>query len=454
MKRHLVPRSVGGRLACAAAAVGLVSAMVGMAPAASARGLNHSNIVYHVSPHVQLFHRGSATPAAGLPAPSVCEANYGFACYTPQLMRSAYNIPDSWTGAGQTIVIVDAYGSPTVRSDLHIFDQMFGLPDPTLNVFCPDGCPKTGSAHKGQPVGWAEETSLDVQWSHAIAPDATIDLVVASNNYGNALNTAERFAVQHHLGNVMSMSFSSGEAFIAGGGNNLQMLQAHRIYEQAAAQGMSVFASAGDDGGSNGGTTPSAGYPATDPLVTGVGGTDLFMSDSGAYQSETVWNDADPSLCPFGCTAGVFGATGGAPSVIWPAPSYMQAVTGQSMKGSSDVSYNASVYTAVMVYIGFLGPNSGLYFFGGTSEGSPQWAAITALANQQAGHSLGNLNPGLYAIGANAGQYAADFHDVTVGNNAEDGPGSGFDAATGWDFPTGLGSPNVQNLVGTLVSGG
>jgi len=103
----------------------------------------------------------------------------------------------------------------------------------------------------------------------------------------------------------------------------------------------------------------------------------------------------------------------------------------------------------VLVYLGFLGSNSGFYFFGGTSEGSPQWAALTALADQAAGHSLGLINPKLYAIGANASKYATDFHDVTVGNNNWFGRG-GFPAKTGYDLPTGLGSPNATNLINDL----
>ena len=104
----------------------------------------------------------------------------------------------------------------------------------------------------------------------------------------------------------------------------------------------------------------------------------------------------------------------------------------------------------VMIYLGFLGSNSGFYFFGGTSEGSPSWAAITAMADSVVGHSLGQLNPLLYKIyGTSA--YASDFHDVTSGNNDFGGPG--FSAGTGYDLPTGLGTPNVANLINSLAAG-
>src|SRR5262249_38384030 len=153
------------------------------------------------------------------PTPSECVADFGLACYTPAEIRTAYNIPASATGAGQTIVIVDAYGSPTIASDLHIFDLAMGLPDPTLNIFYPTGKPATTPAHKGLPANWSSETSLDVEWSHAIAPAATIDLVVAATPYGDVLNVAQRFAVDHHLGNVMSLSFGAPENAINGKGN-------------------------------------------------------------------------------------------------------------------------------------------------------------------------------------------------------------------------------------------
>lgn len=419
------------------------------APGAGAQTTNTSNIVYTANPPHQ-FAFSTATKSASL-TPSSCEATYGLACYTPSYIRSAYNVPSNYTGAGETIAIVDAFGSPTIASDLHTFDQAFGLADPTLNIYYPDGKPNfVGDSNQ---LGWAGETSLDVEWAHAIAPQATIDLVVASTNYGNSLNNAESFAVNTLHANVMSMSFGSAEGAIAGRGNNLQLNQADQIYQQAAAAGTTVVASAGDSGAAQGYPTANALFPASDPKVLAVGGTNLFISDKGAYQSETTWNDADPSLCPFGCDYGAFGATGGAPSSIFSAPSFESAVTGQSARTTSDVSYNASVYTAVLVYVGFYSnpAYNGFYFYGGTSEGAPQWSGIVALADQAAGHNLGYLTPTLYGIAGNKHEYGADFHDITVGNNAFPAGAPGFDAGTGYDLPTGLGSPNVANLIHTLA---
>lgn len=433
------------RLVTAAASI---VALVGVASASgvSANSGNTSSIVYTANPPRRLAFSSTSARVTQ----STCIKTYGLNCYGPSDIRTAYNVPSGNTGAGQTIVIVDAFGSPTIQNDLHVFDQNYGLPDPTLNIYYPGGKPAF-NVNDANQVGWASETSLDVEWSHAIAPAATIDLVVANTNYGNALNNAEQFAISNHLGNVMSMSFGSDEAAIAGGGNNLQLQQAEAIYQQAKDAGITVLASAGDGGASDGYPVANALFPASDPYVTAVGGTDLFTSNKGTYKSETAWNDSVPSLCPYGCAYGPFGATGGAPSTLFTAPSYQQALSGNSARTTADVGYNASVYTAVMTYLGFYGANSsnnGFYFFGGTSEGAPQWAGIIALADAAAGKSLGFVNPALYAIGANATEYKADFHDVTVGSNGFNGPG--YNAGTGYDLPTGLGTPNVTNLISTL----
>lgn len=438
---------MGVGLAATALALGTTFAA---GSAATAAGSDGGDIVYTVHPLTKQFSTG--TKPGALPTPSQCVARIGLACYTPALIRKAYDVPDGWSGKGQRIVVVDAYGSPTVRQDLDVFSQTFGLPKADLNVYYPGGKPQTSTAHHGQPLSWAGETSLDVQWAHAIAPDATINLVVAPNNYGNALNVAVKYAVDHDLGDVLSMSYGADEAAIKGKGNNLQLRQSHENFAAAAAKGISLFASSGDNGASNGGPSLAAGYPASDPLVTAVGGTNLFTSDTGAYEGETVWGDQ--ASCkqgePFGCAYGPIGATGGAPSTIFAAPSYQAGVNGNPMRTTSDVSYDASVYTSVFVYEGFNAnpADNGFYFYGGTSSGSPQWAAIGALADQQAGHRLGALNPALYAIGTGS-THALAFHDVTSGNNAWHGPG--LDAKAAYDDPTGLGSPDVAGLVGQLT---
>lgn len=433
------------RRAASAIGVAVATALAGLAAAAPASAKN-GDFEYTVHPLAVQY--TSAGAPFQLPAPSQCVAAYGLACYTPELIRTAYGIPDDWTGAGTTIAIVDAYGSPTAAPDLAAFSEEFGLPPADLHIYYPGGKPKSQAAHQGIPLGWAGETSLDLQWAHAIAPEARINLVVAANPGGTVLNNAVRYAVDNDLGDVLSMSFGADEARLEG--NNLQIAQAHAIFAAAAAKGITVFASAGDGGAANGYPVANASYPASDPAVTSVGGTNLFVADDGTYQSETVWNDDDPTLCAFGCSAGPLGATGGAPSAVFAADAFQASASGLAARTTSDVSYNASVYTGVMVYQGFHAnpAENGLFFMGGTSAGAPQWAAIAALAVEQAGHRLGFLNDDLYALAASP-EYSSAFHDVTVGNNAFQGPG--FPAASGYDIPTGLGSPRVAGLVAALI---
>lgn len=441
------PKRLSTRLAALVGMTAAAASVVALAAPTATASANSGNIVYTVHPLTKQYTHNSATPSA-FPTPSQCLAKYGLICYTPAEIRTAYGIPADWTGKGESIAIVDAYGSPTAASDLAMFSKTFGLPTADLHIYYPTGKPASSTAHKGQPLDWAGETSLDLQWAHAIAPDARINLVVASNNYGNTLNVAVKYAIDNNLGDTLSMSYGASEDAIKGKGNNLQLQQSHANFVAAAAKGISVFASAGDNGATDGTSQVTPGYPASDPLVTSVGGTNLFTDDAGNYQSETVWGDQ--ANCPVGCAFGPIGATGGAPSQIFTVPSYQKGVNGNTMRTTSDVSYNASVYTSVLTYEGFNAnpSDNAFYFFGGTSSGSPQWAAIGALADQQAGHRLGQLNPALYTIAAGS-NYAKDFHDVTSGNNAFGGPG--FDAKAGYDLPTGLGSPNVANLVADLA---
>jgi subtilase family serine protease len=206
-----------------------------------------------------------------------------------------------------------------------------------------------------------------------------------------------------------------------------------------------VVAGAGDFGATDGGPTPVAAYPASDPLTTGVGGTEGnpypggLLKPNGTYGNEQVWNESDT----FGA------ASGGAPSVLFDAPGYQQGVTGSSSRTVPDVAYNAAINGGILV---FFAP-FGFITFGGTSAGAPQWAAIFALADEAraaAGEGpLGAANQALYAI-AQDRKSRRDFHDITVGTNAL-GPLPGFQAAPGYDLATGLGTPDVDNLIHDLV---
>ena len=394
----------------------------------------------------------------------------GLVCYAPSFVRTAYNFPASLDGTGQTILIVDAFGSPTVAQDLAVFDRLFHVPaPPSFTILCPKlGCPvfnPTDTRH--DQVGWSIETSLDVQYAHAMAPGAKIVLVVGETSSASELNVAEKAAIDQYPGSIMSQSFGIPEILIHS--NNAHVIQSHQNYQAAQAAGITVLASTGDLGATNGFATANASYPASDPLVTAVGGTQgnpypftlatcaggpcntglatiagtcttngLFKSPCTplGYGGEQVWNEPQ-----FGA------ATGGAPSLLFPAPSY-QSVTGLAMRAIPDVSYNAAINGGVLVVWTAVPKRAGIHIVGGTSAGSPQWAAIVALANQAHGGPLGFLNRALYQ-----GCSASDFHDITVGNNQLVGTPVGFSAGAGWDDATGLGTPNVGKLVSDLAQG-
>jgi subtilase family serine protease len=427
-------------------------------------------LTFTANPPRVLVSKAGVSPA-GIPKCSTSDPTVPTApilyCYTPSYIWTAYNTLPLYRagvlGQGQTIVIVDAYGSPTITDDLKTFDAAMGLPDPDFTVVCPMGCPHFNPKNAPQDeAGWSFETSLDVEWAHAIAPGAKIVLVVAPSPHGDSINNAVQYAVSHYPGSILSQSFGSAEAGFKG--NNSQFMQAHQNYVAAVAQGITALASTGDLGATNGlPATPNAGYPASDPLVTAVGGTQglplgglVTLSGSctppltsacvpTGYGAEAVWNEA-----------WIQAAGGGALSRFFASPGY-QAGLGFNTRAIPDVSYNAAVDGGVLVAYSAQGPAlAGFYVFGGTSAGAPQWAGIFALANQvRASHGKGPLgfaNPAIYSLAGSAGSYAADFHDITVGNNILAGTTAGFAATAGYDLATGWGTPNIANLVADLAT--
>jgi len=368
-------------------------------------------------------------------------------CYTPQELATAYDIPSKLTGAGQTIVIIDAFGDPEITQDLGVEDTAFGLPAAKLNVIYPDGQP-TFDPTNADEVNWSGEVALDVESSHAIAPAATIDLVIAKSDADADLLSALKYAVGHHLGSVLSQSYGEAEACEAA---NITTSD-HLLFAAAAAEGVSVFASSGDDGAAQAscdGTTliKSVGLPAADPLVTSVGATSLTAEQpDGTYKSETAWND-------------IYGASGGGYSKEFPTPLYQIGSTHQPGRGVPDVAYSGDVNNGLLIAWsqGVAADVGEIFVVGGTSAGSPQWAAITALADQAAHHPLGFLNDKLYAI-AHSPKYSYVFHDITTGNNTvsfTNASGAtqtitGYSATKGWDPVTGLGTPDVAHLISVL----
>jgi len=418
------------------------------------------------APYVRILKDVHADPGAG-PDYQFCETNFGVPCYTPQNMRTAYGlnglINAGWVGAGETIVIIDSYGSPTIEEDLKSFDAGYGLPDPpSLKVLSPAGTvPWDPTLYPDQP-GWAFETTLDVEWAHAMAPGAAIVLLTSPVDETEGVQglpqflQLETFALDHHLGKIITQSWGATENTLflgtAGPQGPRIIEDFEALYRRAIKEQVTVLASAGDSGSSNvetDGVTfypfPTVGYPASSPAVTAVGGTTLYADQNGNYQSETVWSDP-------GCCAG-----GGGVSQLFPEPIYEALTLPRSlrsqlggMRGLPDISYNADCNNFIWVYASFPGSGgAGYYGICGTSEGSPQWAGIIADLNEYAGRPLGFLNPALYALGG-AGQFGRIGRDITVGNNALVGVtgavAPGYPATPGWDLASGWGSPNLIEL--------
>jgi subtilase family serine protease len=426
----------------AASALAILPLGTSVAPSAAA-------VAGHMIPAVAAPHAYAYVGKAGSSSDagflfSCQEPGAALNCYTPQELATAYNIPTNLTGAGQTIVIVDAFGDPTIAQDVAAEDSTFGLPAVNLNIIYPDGQPAFDLTNADE-VNWTGEIALDVESAHAVAPGAKIDLVIAKSDADADITSAIQYAVSHHLGNVLSQSFGEAEACEATSIVNKD----HAQYLSAVAKRMTVFASSGDDGAAqpncdNTSFLKSAGIPASDPLVTGVGATSLTAAQpNGTYQSETAWNDA-------------YGSTGGGYSTLFKRPAFQNGFVKSAYRGVPDVAYSGDVNNGLLVAWSGGDPTQvgTFYLFGGTSAGSPQWAAITALADQKDGHPVGYINPELYTL-AHGPLYSSLFHDTTSGNNTVSLTDSnnntvnitGFSAVKGWDPVTGLGTPNVAHLL-------
>ncbi len=459
------------------AALAFMVTSVGVFPAIASASASASPFV-EVGPKAVLSN--SVNSDYGLFTCQVAGQNPGVTCYDPYQMRHAYNIDSlinaGYDGKGKTIIIVDAYQSPNIVSQLNYYDNFYGLPglnglgnpeDPSLGTFtqvAPDGLTPFDS-NDGNMIGWAEEISLDVLWAHAIAPGANIVLDLAKSNQDADILSATKYAVDNNLGDVISQSFGENESCM----DPSLVSQQHQVFADATSKGITLFASSGDSGAAQptcdgNSYVKAASTPASDPLVTAVGGTTLDAAryclvalgcdptanpTPGTYFGEVAWNEFDNSS-----------ASGGGFSVLYNEPSYQQGTNnGGKALGVPDVAYNAAVYHGVLTYLNIPGIPVGMYLFGGTSAGSPQWAALLAIADQKAGHDLGFINADLYRIGQAQAAYSASLHDITSGNNSvleediDSNPVTidGFSATKGWDAVTGLGSPSGVQVVNYLI---
>jgi len=375
-------------------------------------------------------------------------------CFTPYALRTAYDVEtlteQGDTGKGQTVIDIVSYGSPTLQQDMQVFDQQFHLPPVNLQILSPLGTVPYNPNNKDMS-GWAGETELDVEIIHAIAPGANI--IVMTSPVDETEGTVglpqflqlEQYAVAHHLGSIFSQSYVASEATLADS-KSQQFVQTYtNFYKQITTQnGFTVVSGSGDNGATDWAniaatqlaTTPTVNFPADVPWVTAVGGTSLLHTSNGF--SESAWS-----------------GSGGGVSKFFTEPSFQQGLpaslqqTLAGHRGLPDVSADADPNTGMAFYIG-----GQWTLTGGTSAATPLWAALIAIADQMAGHPLGNINPGLYKIGLSSNAQR-DFRDITTGSNAVSSGSvhlAGFQAAPGWDAVTGWGAPLASNLIPDLIA--
>jgi subtilase family serine protease len=328
--------------------------------------------------------------------------------YQPSDVQKAYHLNNLYSagldGTGQSVVIVDAFGSPTIAYDSSVFASFYGLAALNLNVYYSDGVPAV------QDTGWATETTLDVEWAHSVAPGATINLVVAPTNSFVDLDNAIIFAIDNNLGNVISNSYGAPESLIDSG----TLDATNFIMEVAAAFGISAHFSSGDDGDFTPFLpypyAPTAGFPASSPFVTGVGGTSLALGKGGEKLFETGWGTnltriASPGGAPavppvpFGFQ---FGA-GGGQSDYFPKPRFQEGIRGRGRQ-TPDISWLADPYTGVEMICdgGSCGTGTpGILYadvIGGTSLACPMFSGLWSIAQQKAGGPLGQAARKLYHL--------------------------------------------------------
>jgi hypothetical protein len=351
---------------------------------------------------------------------------------TPAQLRHAYGLDQiTGDGTGQTIAIIDAYDSPTIQADLTAFDAYwtangFNLPDPpTFTKVSQTGSPFF--LPPPAPAGsWEVETSLDVEWSHVMAPGANILLVEANSPTDANLITAAVNYAKAQPG-VVAVSMSFGHAEIA------TEKALDKVFTTPVGHtGVTFLASTGDSGA-------PGGYPAYSPNVVAVGGTTLTLDPMGNYMSETAWGNG-----PFG------GATGGGISTIEAQPSYQKGIVTQSTTKRTipDVAFDADPASGVPVYdstdFGAMTPWEQI---GGTSLACPCWAGIIAVVDQlRVAAKAKPLDGPTQTLPRLYGLPATDFNDITIGNNFSFF--GGFTAAPGYDLTTGRGTPIVQSLAG------
>jgi subtilase family serine protease len=412
--------------------------------------------------------------------------------YQPSEMQTAYGLLPLYAagldGTGETIVITDAYGSDTIATDAQAFAQIYKLP---LNLQIAKAPGLNNNPH-GVQRNWQFETTLDVEWAHAMAPGANIVLVLATDRA--SLDEAINYAVVHHLGNTISNSWSSLEGF----GNPAQFDRVNRILEMAAAQGMDVNFATGDfgDNAAQVGFI-TVDFPASSPFATAIGGTSLALNPDNTIAFQTGWGnnltriaEVAPNNAPVNppLQLGFQGGAGGGASLTFARPSFQ---SGLNVPGDSrltpDVAMLADPFTGVEIIETIDGQLS-VGVIGGTSLATPMFSGIMAIAAQKAGHGLGQAAPLLYNLPAgavsdvvafsspnnitgtiNATPFTADQLAAPLVNTTSFysaiynspfstrwfvltfGTDSSLVTGPGWDNVTGVGTPNGANFINGIT---
>ncbi len=337
----------------------------------------------------------------------------------PSQIASAYSFKWDYqhgiNGKNETIAIIDAYGDPQLSYDLRAFDYAANLPPVNLQIIYQN---KTPMAYN---YSWAVETSLDVEWAHAMAPYAKI-LLVLSPDASNGLDNGLSYVVKNRLANIISISWGSYE----NPSQNAGMLNAmNNVFYNATLYNITVVAASGDQGAYDGTSGLALNFPASDPYVLAVGGTTLGLFNGVFTQS--AWG---------GFSKGTTYGSGGGFSSYFSVPAWQRLMIKNSTnRGVPDVSLDASPQTGVEII-----SQGNSMFVGGTSLSTPVWAAIIAMMDQFNGRSLGLVSPMLYFV-ASTGYYTQAFTQITSGNNGY------YYASAGWNPVTGLGTPIVSNLL-------
>ncbi len=379
-------------------------------------------------------------------------------------------------GSGVTVGVIDAYASPTMQQDLETYSAKHGLPKPNLKQVVAPGTYNRATNKKQDPSGWAGEEALDLEAVHTMAPGANLVYIGAPNNYRD-LDAIMNKVVNKHLADIVTNSYGYGGEALPKGYIKPQL----DTQIQAAAEGISLFFSSGDNGDETGGVagaTPTPDWPASSPYVTGVGGTSLGVSETNSRIFELGWQTGKSSLKdgawdPAQPGAYLYGAGGGT-SRLFAQPAYQKGVVpnsisqvygGAPMRTVPDVSALADPTTGMLVGQTQLFPDGhseySEYRIGGTSLASPLFAGMWALAVQKHG-AYGLANPALYGAQSAAYDITKDQRatypgtiraDYVNGVDATDGysyTARSFDddepltihVLQGYDDVTGVGSPN------------